>query len=410
MKLFLNRFKILKELGQGGYGLAVLAQDEQTNTQVALKIIHKHSIKKISHINRLRREINILRLLDHPHIVKLYEVIESDSMMVLVMEYIDGGDLFEHVVQQERLSDEDGRKLFRQLLSAITYCHQNNIVHRDLKPENIMITSEGNIKVIDFGFTTSYDPENLLKTYCGSLNYCAPEMLEGVPYPGPAADIWSLGVILFVLLNGYLPYNGQNANELYSQFTMGEMEVNEYADTEALALILVMLNTQPSSRATIFEINENPWVMKGEKETPIQMTPGDSTMMTLKKDLLLQMKEMENLSHDLSKSFTAHSLVMNLECLKLPEDSAYSSPMNQSSEPARHGIFPLEIGAKISKAALEREFMGNTQTELPIINDSLNEKEFDSCPVSVQEQPKGLQKIFNIFRRKHVVMNEEGMQ
>jgi serine/threonine protein kinase len=151
--------------------------------------------------------------------------------MILVMEYISGIDLFDRIIESKRLDEDTARKLYRQLFSAIMYCHDNMIVHRDLKPENLLLDENNNLKIIDFGFVRTYskDPFSTLKTFCGSMYYCAPEMINGTPYPGPASDIWSLGVILYVITNGYLPFRENNLEDLYESLKVAKYDKGEYS-------------------------------------------------------------------------------------------------------------------------------------------------------------------------------------
>jgi serine/threonine protein kinase len=159
--------------------------------------------------------------------------------MILVLEYIPGGDLFDRIIESRRLDEDVARKIFRQLFSAVMYCHDNMMVHRDLKLENLLLDENDNIKIIDFGFVRTYskDPYMTLKTYCGSLYYCAPEMIDGTPYPGPSSDIWSLGVILYVITNGYLPFKEKNIADLHKSLKTADYETGEYS-SEGMSLNL----------------------------------------------------------------------------------------------------------------------------------------------------------------------------
>lgn len=147
------------------------------------------------------------------------------------MEYIPGGDLFDLVIESGKLDENTARKVFRQLFSAVLYCHDNMMVHRDLKPENMLLDENNNLKIIDFGFVKTYSKEShmTLKTYCGSYYYCAPEMFAGTPYPGPASDIWSLGVILYVITNGYLPFRSSNVSDLYESVRCAKYDKGEFS-------------------------------------------------------------------------------------------------------------------------------------------------------------------------------------
>ena len=174
---------------------------------------------------RIKREARIMKLLHHPHVVRLLDVFEEDKEIVLVMEYVPGGELFDHIVAQGKLRENDARRIFRHLISAIDYCHQNCIVHRDLKPENLLLDSEGKLKVADFGFSNMYDPEMSMHTFCGSPFYASPEMIVGQRYLGPEVDIWSMGVILFALLCGHLPFDEKDVRMLYENILAARYQI-----------------------------------------------------------------------------------------------------------------------------------------------------------------------------------------
>ncbi|KAJ3037877.1 hypothetical protein HK097_003346, partial [Rhizophlyctis rosea] len=266
---YLDRFQCQRVLGEGSYGKVKLAFDMIANRTVALKIIQKSTLKKASHITRLKREVRIMRLLHHPNITQLYDVIETEKEIVLVMEHVEGGELFDYIVAHKRLKEKIARRLFRQVISAVDYCHQSSVIHRDLKPENILLDTERNIKIIDFGFVKLYDREDMLKTFCGSPFYASPEMILGKQYIGPEVDIWSMGVILFALLNGHLPFRDANTTELYRKISHGVYETQtQYMTGSSADLIKRMLTVDPEKRATLEEVRHHPWVLDGYPEGP----------------------------------------------------------------------------------------------------------------------------------------------
>ncbi|TPX71481.1 hypothetical protein SpCBS45565_g01165 [Spizellomyces sp. 'palustris'] len=259
--IFLDRFEVKRHLGEGSYGKVKLAQDLTSQRMVALKIIQKSSLKKTSHVTRLKREVRIMRLLHHPNITRLYDVMETEKEIVLSMEYVEGGELFDYIVAHKRLKEKIARRLFRQIVSALEYCHQSSIIHRDLKPENLLLDNERNIKIIDFGFVKLYDRNDQLNTFCGSPFYASPEMIMGKQYMGPEVDVWSMGVILFALLNGHLPFRDPNTTELYKKIAAGQYETRtQYMSAESADLIKRMLTVDATKRATIQEIRHHPWV------------------------------------------------------------------------------------------------------------------------------------------------------
>lgn len=272
-ELYLERYVIKKVLGEGSYGKVKLGVDIYTNEKVALKIIPKSVIKKASHITRLKREVRIMRLLHHPNIVKLHEVTETEKEVVLAMDYVEGGELFDYIVAHKRLNEYTARKLFRQIISAVEYCHQSSIIHRDLKPENLLMDNNKVIKIIDFGFANLFDPSDTLHTFCGSPYYASPEMALGKKYIGPEVDIWSLGVILFALLTGKLPFRDPNTSELYKKIIIGQYETPSYLSPDASDLIKTMLQVDSNTRATVKQIMEHPWVLEGYTSAPDTFLP-----------------------------------------------------------------------------------------------------------------------------------------
>ncbi|KAJ3210161.1 hypothetical protein HDU67_005593 [Dinochytrium kinnereticum] len=285
--LFLDRYIVERQLGEGSYGKVKLAIDNETNRRVALKVIHKSTIKKPEHITRIKREVRIMRLLNHPNIVKLYDVAQQDKNMpkyvmlfqetekdiILSIEYVEGGELFDYIVAQNRLNDKTARRIFRQILSAVDYCHQSSVIHRDLKPENLLMDVQRNIKIIDFGFVNLFDPEDTLKTFCGSPFYASPEMILGRQYVGPEVDVWSMGVILYALLTGQLPFRDVNTKDLYRKITTSTFDIPSYVPEDASHLIRKMLCVEAQHRATIEIIRSHPWVNKGFDGPPESLIP-----------------------------------------------------------------------------------------------------------------------------------------
>ncbi|KAJ3322435.1 Serine/threonine-protein kinase par-1 [Blyttiomyces sp. JEL0837] len=271
--LFLDRYRIEKILGEGSYGKVKLAMDLENNRKVALKVVDKSTIKRPEHVTRIKREVRILKLLNHPHIVKLYDVAETEREIVLSMEYVEGGELFDFIVAHTRLPEKVARKVFRQILSAVDYCHSSSIIHRDLKPENVLLDSEKTVKIIDFGFVNLYDPEDVLKTFCGSPYYASPEMILGRKYIGPEVDIWSLGVILFALLAGKLPFRDANQKHLYRKITTSSFEMPSCIEPDSADLIRRMLKPDPSERATLEQVMNHRWTVAGYPGPPDSLIP-----------------------------------------------------------------------------------------------------------------------------------------
>lgn len=196
----IGNYVFQKTVGEGNFAKVKLSKHKLTGAEVAIKIIDKTQLDE-KKLNKLYREVRIMKLLHHPHIVKLYEVIETKNTLFLVMEYSSGGELYDYLVVHGKMKEKEARSKFRQILSAVSYCHKKRVIHRDLKAENLLLDSNLDIKIADFGFSNHFDPDQKLDTFCGSPPYAAPELFQGRKYTGPEVDIWSLGVILVFLFN-----------------------------------------------------------------------------------------------------------------------------------------------------------------------------------------------------------------
>ncbi|KAI3644222.1 hypothetical protein MP228_010386 [Amoeboaphelidium protococcarum] len=266
-------YKLDKTIGEGTYGKVKLAIDTRSGQKVAVKILEKCNIKSQKQVARIQREIRFLKLLHHPNIVKVYDVVETQDRIYIVMEYATGGELFDYIVTHKRVREKEARWFFRQVLSAVDYCHQNSVIHRDLKPENLLLASDKTIKIIDFGFGNVYQQDSLLDTYCGSPFYASPEMLKGIKYIGPEVDIWSLGVILFALLCGHLPFDDDNMKELYRKIGCAQYVMPSHVPDDCKYLITRMICVDPKKRATLEEIKTHRWVCLGYDGPPISHLP-----------------------------------------------------------------------------------------------------------------------------------------
>lgn len=266
-------YKMDKTIGQGTYGKVKLGINVFTDEKVAIKIIEKSQIQSPKQVARLQREIRFLKLLHHPHIVKVIEVIETNDFIYIVMEYAIGGELFDYIVANKRVKEKEARSFYRMVLSAVDYCHKNAVIHRDLKPENLLLDVNKSIKIIDFGFGNNFTFDRLLDTFCGSPFYAAPEMILGKKYEGPEVDMWSLGVILFALLCGHLPFDDDNMKELYKKIASGSYICPDYLMPNARHLISRLITVDPKKRATLEEVLHHPWVNEGYPSAPPNYVP-----------------------------------------------------------------------------------------------------------------------------------------
>lgn len=230
-----------------------------TGHKVAVKILNKAKIKQLGMEEKVQREINILHLCTHPHIIRLYEVVDTPTDIFLVNEYVSGGELFDYIVSKGRLSADEARNFFHQIISGVEYCHFQKIVHRDLKPENLLLDANLNIKIADFGLSNLMRDGDFLRTSCGSPNYAAPEVISGHLYAGPEVDVWSCGVILYALLCGSLPFDDESIPNLFKKIKSGMYSLPTHLSQLAKNLVPRMLEVDPMKRITIPEIRLHPW-------------------------------------------------------------------------------------------------------------------------------------------------------
>ncbi|KAK5143266.1 hypothetical protein LTR04_001943 [Oleoguttula sp. CCFEE 6159] len=261
----LGQYEIIKTLGEGSFGKVKLAIHRVSGQKVALKIIGRRKLVNRDMAGRIEREIQYLQLLRHPHIIKLYTVVTTPTEIIMVLEYA-GGELFDYIVQHGRMPEDKARKFFQQIICAVEYCHRHKIVHRDLKPENLLLDENLNVKIADFGLSNIMTDGNFLKTSCGSPNYAAPEVISGKLYAGPEVDVWSCGVILYVLLVGRLPFDDEYIPALFKKIAQGNYMVPNYLSSGAVRLIRRMLQVNPVNRITIQEIRQDPWFIKNLAE------------------------------------------------------------------------------------------------------------------------------------------------
>ncbi|CAM6100921.1 unnamed protein product [Calypogeia fissa] len=258
-EFYLPNYRLGKTLGIGSFGKVKVAEHALTEHKVAIKILNRRKIRAMDMEEKVRREIKILRLFMHPHIIRLYEVIETPTDIFVVMEYVKCGELFDYIVEKGRLMEDEARRFFQQIVSGVEYCHRNMVVHRDLKPENLLVDSKWNVKIADFGLSNIMRDGHFLKTSCGSPNYAAPEVISGKMYAGPEVDVWSCGVILYALLCGSLPFDDENIPNLFKKIKGGIYTLPSHLSPGARDLIPRMLLVDPMKRVTIPEIRQHPW-------------------------------------------------------------------------------------------------------------------------------------------------------
>ncbi|XP_065563714.1 MAP/microtubule affinity-regulating kinase 3-like isoform X7 [Artemia franciscana] len=265
----IGKYRLLKTIGKGNFAKVKLAKHIPTGKEVAIKIIDKTQLNQGS-LQKLFREVRIMKILDHPNIVKLFQVIDTEKTLYLVMEYASGGEVFDYLVLHGRMKEKEARAKFRQIVSAVQYCHQKKIIHRDLKAENLLLDSEMNIKIADFGFSNEFTVGNKLDTFCGSPPYAAPELFQGKKYDGPEVDVWSLGVILYTLVSGSLPFDGTTLRELRERVLRGKYRIPFYMSTDCENLLKKFLVLNPTKRASLEAIMKDRWMNLGFEDDELK--------------------------------------------------------------------------------------------------------------------------------------------
>uniref|UniRef100_A0A1B6CBB5 non-specific serine/threonine protein kinase n=1 Tax=Clastoptera arizonana TaxID=38151 RepID=A0A1B6CBB5_9HEMI len=254
-------YDIERTIGKGNFAVVKLARHRITKTEVAIKIIDKSQLDAVN-LEKVYREVDIMKQLDHPHIIKLYQVMETKNMIYIVSEYASQGEIFDYIARHGRMTEGAARRKFWQILSAVEYCHNRRVVHRDLKAENLLLDANMNIKIADFGFSNYYNPNEQLATWCGSPPYAAPEVFEGKKYIGPEIDIWSLGVVLYVLVCGALPFDGSTLHTLRDRVLSGRFRIPYFMSSDCESLIRKMLVLDPSKRYSVEQIKKHRWMVE----------------------------------------------------------------------------------------------------------------------------------------------------
>ncbi|KQK23877.2 CBL-interacting protein kinase 9 isoform X1 [Brachypodium distachyon] len=268
-----GRYELGKTIGEGSFAKVKIARDTRSGAACAIKVLDRNHVLRHKMVEQIKREIATMKLIKHPNVVQLHEVMASRSKIYMVLEFVDGGELFDKIVNSGRLGEDEARRYFHQLINAVDYCHSRGVYHRDLKPENLLLDSYGSLKVSDFGlsaFAPQTKEDGLLHTACGTPNYVAPEVLNDKGYDGMAADVWSCGIILFVLMAGYLPFDDPNLMTLYKLIAKANVSCPPWFSSGARNLIKRILDPNPQTRITIAQILEDEWFKKDYKPTDFE--------------------------------------------------------------------------------------------------------------------------------------------
>nr|BAJ94976.1 predicted protein [Hordeum vulgare subsp. vulgare] len=327
------------KLGQGSFGKVMLGTHVATKQKVALKFIDYSKTKNQKERDNIKREVRLIQLLDHPNCVKLLEVIEQKEVTCLVLEYISGGELFDYIVSHRRLKEPEAIRFLRQIVQGVEYCHANLVIHRDLKPENLLLDSNNNIKVNDFGLSNMMSPGSFLTTYCGSPLYSSPEIILETNYIGPEVDVWALGVIIFAMVTGYLPWDGDTLKQQVHNAIKARYEVPSHVSFECADLISRCICVDPKQRATIAEIRQHPWLSKGYNAPPLSCYPSKREVKEIDNEILEKLAEVgfdkATVSADLfagrstKQTFVLYFLMLD----KKNKEKAEKSRLAEMSEP-----------------------------------------------------------------------------
>ncbi|XP_075890499.1 serine/threonine-protein kinase BRSK2 isoform X3 [Nelusetta ayraudi] len=269
---YVGPYRLEKTLGKGQTGLVKLGVHCITGQKVAIKIVNREKLSE-SVLMKVEREIAILKLIEHPHVLKLHDVYENNKYLYLVLEHVSGGELFDYLVKKGRLTPKEARKFFRQIISALDFCHSHSICHRDLKPENLLLDEKNNIRIADFGMASLQVGDSLLETSCGSPHYACPEVIRGEKYDGRRADVWSCGVILFALLVGALPFDHDNLRQLLEKVKSGVFHMPHFIPPDCQSLLKGMIEVNPEKRLTLEAIQKHAWYLSGGRNEPCPEQP-----------------------------------------------------------------------------------------------------------------------------------------
>ena len=259
----LDDYKIGIEIGRGLYSVVKSAIQKSTGKRVAIKIYKKSKLTSLQRRKCLEQEIKVMKLINHPNIVKLYEVIETVKEIYIIMEFVKGRSLLSYIKSQpgKKLSERESAWILHQVLEGIKYCHEYDIAHRDIKMENIILDESLNAKIIDFGFSGLGVKDKKLKAFCGTPSYMPPEIITKKEYYGPAVDMWSIGILLYVMLCGYFPFRGGNEKELFREITIGICSVPLCVSEAGKRLIVRLLRYDPDRRLTAEEAIKDPFII-----------------------------------------------------------------------------------------------------------------------------------------------------
>ncbi|XP_038195146.1 sperm motility kinase 2B-like [Arvicola amphibius] len=355
---FHSQYIALKTIGQGGYAKVKLAYHRLTGTPVAVKVLHK---KKLW-CNPVMSEVDIMMKINHPNIISLLQVIESATRIYLVMELAEGQQLYHYIRKAGHLQEEEARGIFRQILSAVSYCHELGIVHRDLKPDNIMLDRNGKVKIIDFGLSTQVKPGQRLNFHCGTYSFGAPELLRGKFYDGTKIDVWSLGVVLYFMVVGKVPFGAVSTRELRRQVVAGKYTVPLNMSELLQDLLSRLMTVNPKFRPTVTEVMTHPWLREDLEASTNQceeMVPSlpDPAIVEAMEYMGFQAQDIKDSLRQRKYNQTMASYcLLQEQSLRRQDFTTPAQPMNPGATPFPSfedpDAFPLELRRRGSEPAL----------------------------------------------------------
>ena len=277
----IRNYSFKEDIGEGNFGKVKLGIFKQTGEEFAIKVLNKEKIK-IKMKNSVFKENEIITKFNHVNVIFVFDIIEDEENYYIVMEFCKSGELFDYIVDRQRLEEDEAAIFFYQLINGVEYIHSLGVAHRDLKPENLLLTENKVLKIIDFGLSHEFNGEEFLKTKCGSPSYAAPEIIKGLPYDGFKTDVWCCGIILYAMVCGYLPFEGESNKILFKNIVECNPEIPEYLSEDTQDLISSILREQPDERITIEGIKRHEFYLRGKNLCDIDY-PKMQRMLDLKR-------------------------------------------------------------------------------------------------------------------------------
>eukprot|EP00742_Colponemidia_sp_Colp-10_P004662 GILJ01004973.1.p1 GENE.GILJ01004973.1~~GILJ01004973.1.p1 ORF type:complete len:817 (+),score=151.65 GILJ01004973.1:177-2627(+) len=337
-----------KLLGKGAFGKVNQGTQKLTGETVAIKMIDKSAIRDGMAKRRIMQEVTILKRLVHPNLIRLYEVIESSKHIILVMEYAGGGDLLTYVRSRGKLQEAESKRIFKQLVRGVEYCHSRSVIHRDIKLENVLLDEFGDVKLADFGVSAVCKVGKKLLEHCGTPSYIAPEIILDRGYEGLPVDVWSMGVVLFAMTCGHVPFKGENMIDLQRKIVKGKFVMPEHLSADAKDLFPRLLNVDPTKRISIEDLLQHPWLQTDEHQTTGRKMSCDSA--NLDEEIVTEVSHLGYTRDFLVKSLDTKEFNHATTCYQLLVDKAGKSEKEKvkqetgtvsTAEPAE-GPFDLE--------------------------------------------------------------------